>query len=263
MSSIVTNQGVVHYEVSGRGRPVILLHGWLGSWGYWAETMNQLHGAYRAYALDFWGFGDSGKRRNSFLVPDFVALVDEFMDRLGIEAAPIIGHSMGGTVALSLALSHPNRVRQVAVVGSPIDGRSLSFWLKLAGEPWAARMLWKVPLALTTFLKLFSLRATKESQRWYKMVTKDVSDTTLDSFFSSIRSLHHTDITDQLRTISVPVMGIYGHKDIIVNPNQADVLEAHALRPHIVRLPGSGHFPMLDEPKTFHHHLLHFVYHDV
>ncbi len=263
MSSIVTNQGVVHYEVSGRGKPVILLHGWLGSWGYWAETMSRLQSSYRAYALDFWGFGDSGKRQDSFLVSDFVALVDEFMERLGIEAAPVIGHSMGGTVALSLALTHPRRVRQVAVIGSPIDGRSLSFWLKLAGEPWAAHLLWKVPFALPTFLRAFSLRATKESQRWYQMVTKDASDTTVDSFFSSIRSLHHTNLTDKMANIPVPVMGIYGAKDIIVNPNQADVMEATAPHPHVVRLPNSGHFPMLDEPDIFHHHLLSFVYHNV
>ncbi len=263
MSSIVTDQGVVHYEVSGRGRPVLLLHGWLGSWGYWAETMAQLQSNYRAYALDFWGFGDSGKRHDSFLMSDFVELVNQFMDRMGIEAAPIIGHSMGGTVALSLALAHPQRVKQVAVIGSPVNGNSLSFWLKLAGTPWIARMLWQIPFALNTFLKLFSLRATKESERWFSMVTRDVSDTTLDSFFSSIRSLHHTDLTSDIGDISVPIMGMYGANDIIVNPNQADTLEAHAVNPHIVRLPGSGHFPMLDEPETFHHHLMKFLYRDL
>ncbi len=263
MSSIVTNQGVVHYEVSGHGRPIILLHGWLGSWEYWAETMAQLQSSYRAYALDFWGFGDSGKRHDTFLVPDFVALVDEFMERLGIEAAPVIGHSMGGTVALSLALAQPHRVQQIAVIGSPINGASLSFWLKLAGEPWAARMLWQYPFTLNAFLKLFSLRAVKESQRWYQMVTKDVSDTTLDSFFSSIRSLRRTDLTHRLDKIAVPIMGMYGAKDIIVNPHQAAVLETNAARPHIVRLPGSGHFPMLDEPETFHRHLSDFIYHEL
>lgn len=263
MSSIVTDQGVVHYEVAGRGRPVLLLHGWLGSWGYWAETMAQLQNNYRAYALDFWGFGDSGKRRDSFLIHDFVELVNQFMERLGIDAAPIIGHSMGGTVALSMALTHPERARQVAVIGSPIDGTSLSFWLKLAGEPWAAHLLWQFPFALNIFLKLFSLRATKKSERWFDMVTRDVSDTTLDSFFSSIRSLHHTDLTPRVNNITVPIMGIYGAKDIIVNPKQADTLENHVSHPHVVRLPGSGHFPMLDEPALFHRHLLNFLYRDL
>jgi pimeloyl-ACP methyl ester carboxylesterase len=118
MSSIVTDQGIVHYEAYGRGEPVVLLHGWLGSWGYWLDTMEALGRYYRLYALDFWGFGDSGKRRERYLVTDFVDLVEQFMERLGIVRAPIIGHSMGGTVALSVALGHPQLVSKVAVVGS-------------------------------------------------------------------------------------------------------------------------------------------------
>ena len=120
MSSIVTDQGIVHYETYGQGPPVILLHGWLGSWSYWLDTMEALGHNYRLYALDFWGFGDSGKRRESYLIDDFVELVDQFMSRLGIVQAPVVGHSMGGTVALSLALNQPQRVCKVAVVGSPV-----------------------------------------------------------------------------------------------------------------------------------------------
>lgn len=263
MSSIVTDQGVVHYEVAGRGRPVILLHGWLGSWDYWAETMSRLEGSYRGYALDFWGFGDSGKHRESFHVSDFVALVDQFMERLGIESAPIIGHSMGGTVALSLALTKPERVKQVAVVGSPIMGNSLSFWLQLAGRPLVANFLWNVPYALSTFLKLYSFKATHKSGLWYKMVMRDSSSTTIDSFFSSIRSLYHTDLTSQLCNISVPAMGIYGMSDIIVNPNQAKLFSQGISNSHVTMMPGSGHFPMLDEPDLFNQYLLDFLYKDV
>ena len=72
--------------------------------------MEALAPAYRAYALDFWGFGESDKRRESYDIRDFVLLVEQFMERLGIQRAPVIGHSMGGTVALSLALDRPDRV---------------------------------------------------------------------------------------------------------------------------------------------------------
>ena len=64
VSSITTDQGIVHYEVYGRGRLVILLHGWLGSWGLWQETIAFLGQGFRTYALDFWGFGESGKKRS-------------------------------------------------------------------------------------------------------------------------------------------------------------------------------------------------------
>ena len=106
MSSITTDQGIVHYEVYGRGRPVILLHGWLGSWGLWQETMAYLGRFYRTYALDFWGFGESGKKRDTYDVQDFVSLVDQFMDQLGIAQAPLVGHSMGGTVSLAVAIRY-------------------------------------------------------------------------------------------------------------------------------------------------------------
>ena len=62
---------MVHYEVYGRGKPVILLHGWLGSWGLWQETMAYLGAFYRTYALDFWGFGESGKKRETYAVAGF------------------------------------------------------------------------------------------------------------------------------------------------------------------------------------------------
>src|SRR5512139_1424551 len=95
--------------------------------------MEYLGNYYRTYALDFWGFGESGKKRESYNVQDFVSLVDQFMEQLGIERAPLVGHSMGGTVSLSVAIHYPHRVRKVVVVGSPIVGSSLALPLKLAG----------------------------------------------------------------------------------------------------------------------------------
>ena len=50
---------------------------------------------YRTYALDFWGFGESGRKRETYAVQDFVSLVNQFMDQLGIVNAPLVGHSMG------------------------------------------------------------------------------------------------------------------------------------------------------------------------
>ena len=65
MSSIVTDQGIVHYEAYGRGFPVILLHGWINSWDVWRKTMLAIPelGRYKVYALDFWGFGESAKQK--------------------------------------------------------------------------------------------------------------------------------------------------------------------------------------------------------
>ncbi|NDJ53297.1 MAG: alpha/beta hydrolase [Chloroflexi bacterium] len=140
MPSLVTGQGQVHYEVIGSGPPVILIHGWTQAWNTWRLTIETFQNQYRMYAPDLWGFGESDKdRRESFNVGDFIELIPQFMDALGIVKVPIMGHSMGGTTALGVTLKYPDRVRKVGVVGSPINGKSLSLFLKLAGRPFVAR----------------------------------------------------------------------------------------------------------------------------
>jgi pimeloyl-ACP methyl ester carboxylesterase len=258
LSSIVTEQGVVHYEVYGRGTPVILLHGWLGSWGCWLGTMEALAPRHRTYALDFWGFGESDKRRESYSISDFVALVDQFMERLGIQSAPIIGHSMGGTVALSLALTRPRRVRKVAVVGSPIDGRSLNIFLKLAGYPWIAFLVWNSPSLLRLGIRLFAPWIAASWSEWYAMLMRDLSKMTLESFLWSISSLHHTDLSPALHTLRMPALGVYGRGDKIVDPRQAELFDQVA-GARVEVMQGARHFPMLDEPERFYSTALSFL----
>lgn len=251
MSSIVTNQGVVHYETVGRGKPVILLHGWLGSWGCWLGTMEHLSSRYRTYALDFWGFGESDKRRESYNVADFVLLVDQFMDRLGISSAPVIGHSMGGTVALNLALERTHRVEKVAVVGSPIEGKSLNLFLKLAGTPWIAFLVWNSPGLLRLGIKLFAPWIAANWSDWYQLLMRDLSKMTLESFLWSINSLHHTNLQPQLGRLHMPILGVYGRGDKIVDPRQSELLRGLSTA-RVEMLSASRHFPMLDEPDKFH-----------
>lgn len=259
MSSIVTDQGILHYEAYGRGQPVILLHGWLGSWGYWLNTMEALKNQFRCYALDFWGFGESGKRHSSYQVQDFVGLVDQFMERLGIESAPVVGHSMGGTVALALALSKPGRVQRVIVVGSPVVGSSLNIFLRLAGKPWIASIVWQMPQALQFGIKMFSPFIVNDWPIWYQMITRDLSRTTLEAFFLSISSLHKTDLRAQLPGIAIPVMGIYGMGDNVVEPTQANIISRNVPVSRVKMMPGSRHFPMLDEPAAFNEYLTEFL----
>ncbi|HEX9028502.1 MAG TPA: alpha/beta fold hydrolase, partial [Anaerolineales bacterium] len=61
MSVIVIQDQIVHYEILGRGRPLIFLHGWVGSWRYWIPSMQAASVSFRTYAVDLWGFGDTAK----------------------------------------------------------------------------------------------------------------------------------------------------------------------------------------------------------
>ncbi len=258
MSSITTDQGIVHYEVYGRGRPVILLHGWLGSWGLWQETMTYLGRFYRTYALDFWGFGESGKKRDTYAVQDFVSLVDQFMDHLGIDSAPLVGHSMGGTVSLSVAIQYPGRAKKVVVVGSPIVGSSLAWALKMAGRRPIAVMLFNMMWAFRLGMRVASPFICKDP-RFPDMMDKDLSRTTLESFLLSIASLRRTDLRPMLNQIRIPVMGMYGDKDIIVHPNQWRPLLEGVPHARIERFDQAGHFIMLDDPEPFMHKLKQFL----
>lgn len=259
MSSIVTPQGIVHYEAYGRGRPVILLHGWINSWGVWQDSMIAIaeRGRYKVYALDFWGFGESAKSSTlPFQVSSYVQMVDQFMETLGILEAPVFGHSMGGTVALSLALEHPDKVPKVAVVGSPIDGRSLHFFLKLGGVDWIARLIWRIPIMLYLVIRMVLIY---DSKRVKDMILHDVSRTSTESFFRSIGDLHRTDLRPRLGHIRMPALGIFGQRDIIVNPDQSRVLAAGVPQARVEMFSQSGHFPMLDEAEPFNNTLMEFL----
>jgi len=254
MSSIVTEQGVLHFEAVGRGRPLLLLHGWINSWDVWRDAMLTFADdkSHRVYALDFWGFGDSAKRVNAassaFQINSFVQMVGQFMDYMGITSAPIAGHSMGGTVALQFAMTNPKRVDRLIVVGSPIDGTTLNPFLKLAGYGWIAQMIWRFPFIRTSIMRMLLAGDSKEVQQ---MIFRDVQRTTLDSFFRSIGDLRETDLRGGLDGLRAPTLGIFGRRDNIVSPINAKLLSAGAKDSHVTIMEQSRHFPMSDEPQHF------------
>lgn len=259
MPTLVTEQGIVHYETYGRGRPVLLLHGWLGSWALWRKTIEVLGKEFRTYALDFFGFGESFDNNSNFSVNNFVQSVDQFMDRLGIVKAPLIGHSMGGTVSLAAAIRNPEKIVKVTVIGSPIQGSSLNILLKLSGYRGLASIMWTTPALLKLFLRGYSYFIARDGGALGKMMVADVSNLTTDSFFQSIGTLRETDLRPRLNEIKMPVLGIYGKSDVIVNPKQSKVLKEYVPHSKIAWLEGSGHFPMMDEPDRFHDIVIDFL----
>lgn len=220
--------------------------------------MAYLGAFYRTYAMDFWGFGESGKKRETYAVSDFVTLVDQFMEQLGIIHAPLVGHSMGGTVSLSVAIKYPERVSKVVVVGSPIIGSSLAPLLKLAGYRPIAFMLFNMMGVFRTGMRMYSPIICKDP-RFPAMMDRDLSRTTVESFLRSIASLRRTDLVPMLSQIKVPAMGIYGDKDVIVHPLQWKPMLAGIPHAVIERFPTAGHFLMLEEPTAFSQKLKTFL----
>ncbi len=249
MPTLVTDQGIVHYQVYGRGRPVILLHGWLGSWALWRSTIEDLGTEYRTYAIDFFGFGES--RSQEVSVDLYIDLVNQFMHRLGIQRAALVGHSMGGTVSLGVAARYPERVAKVTVIGSPIVGSSLNIFLKLSGYRYVAKLSYKMPVVKDSLIYLLTRFGGPNGALTYEMVREDAAKVAPDAFFQSIGTLAQVDLTPDLPRLNIPILGMYGRRDLIVKPDQGKLLVQHAPHAQEEWYENAGHFPMMDAPDRF------------
>jgi len=104
----------LHFKESGQGRAVILLHGLLGSSDNWHPIALRLAEQFHVFALDQRNHGQS-PHHAEMNYPLMAADVDKFMAWRGLDAAPVIGHSMGGKTAMQLALQFPQRVEKLVV----------------------------------------------------------------------------------------------------------------------------------------------------
>jgi pimeloyl-ACP methyl ester carboxylesterase len=88
MSAIMLEGAMVHYEALGRGRPIVFLHGWVGSWRYWISAMQVASTSFRAYALDLYGFGDSAHEPGRYTLSQQATLLDNFLMAVNCPLTP-------------------------------------------------------------------------------------------------------------------------------------------------------------------------------
>ncbi len=245
MSALTIQDELVHYEVLGRGRALILVHGWLGSWRYWISSMQQLSiSDYRTYALDLWGFGDTSKVPRLYGFEEQVQLLREFMDSLGIIKAALVGHALGAAVVLRLAELYPDRVARVMITSLPMVGD----WE--LGE----RIMGTSPLGWIERL-LGRNRADFEATK----AEAGKADTV--ALEKSANDLSHIDWRPTLSGIHVPTIITHGEDDPLVPlPDERWLVDLDFNRNlHRVLFNESRHFPMLDEPAAFNRLLLEFL----
>ena len=233
MGGVLIKGSLVHYEILGRGKPIILLHGWLGSWRYWVPVMDELASEYRTYALDLWGFGDSDKVRQQYDLDGYVGLVLGFMDELGIWRAPLVGHTLGAAIAARLAADHPDRVDKVLAVGLPLGREAIHRKLLSAGPNEAlARLFW-------------------HRQRPYGEVEMGAAKAAENVLARTVQSVADQDLRDVLEDVEVPFLSVYGDQDPVIDVSQAEGLDEDHYAVRSIILPGMKHFPMLDNTSTF------------
>lgn len=127
----------MHYLEAGRGEPMVLIHGWV-CWGaYWKHMMPLLSEKYHVYAVDLPGHGISDRTSDSSVQYDTASQakrIIEFMDKVGIDRAHVVGHSMGGEISARVALMAPRRVNRLVLLcaaGLENNPRSIPWYLRL------------------------------------------------------------------------------------------------------------------------------------
>ena len=112
----------LHYAERGdrEGEAIVFLHAYVDSWFWFSRVLPLLSPEYHAFAPDQRGHGNSDRPVCCYTVDDFAADVDAFIDALGVDETTLVGHSSGGLIAQRVALSYPQRVSRLVLIGSPI-----------------------------------------------------------------------------------------------------------------------------------------------
>jgi pimeloyl-ACP methyl ester carboxylesterase len=241
MSALIIDNRLVHYEAIGRGEPVLLTHGWIGSWRYWVPTMEELSAAYRAYAVDLWGFGDSDKPGTHYGVDDYLHLLSEFQYQLGIDRIHLVGHALGGALALQYAARYPERVRRVVAVGVPLDDAALG------------RSLSGFDGTSDTLSKLVARRAK------FPEVRVEAEKADVSAISTSLQSLVPQAIRQALDSLDVPTLLVYGASDPLIKPPDGKVAAQREDQCRMFLLDGVHHFPMLECGNVFNRLLIDFL----
>ena len=232
MSAIILQDEIVHYEVLGRGRPVVFIHGWVGSWRYWIPTMQAASTSFRAYAIDLWGFGDTAKEPEKYLLNQQANLLDDFLNEMGIGKIAIVGHGLGAIVGLLFAEQYPKFVDRVMAIGLPLESDLIN-----------PRLQESTPLELAEWL----LGDTPDSQA----ARMEAPKADQDAISRSLNNLQSIEITKLASRISTPSLLVFGQNDPAINLANNDRLVTLPDHLHHIIFDRSGHFPMLDEVNKF------------
>ena len=239
MSAILLEGGTVHYEVIGRGRPIIFVHGWVGSWRYWIPALQAASTSFRAYALDLWGFGDTAREPDHYGVDRQIELLDQFIYQMGIGRVALVGHGLGGVVSLLYASRSPQVVDRVMAISCPLEFSSLNQRLRTAP-----------PAELADWL----LAHTPDGDA----ARADAAKTDPRALAASFNNPDSFNLGSRFYMGRTPVLLVYGQADPAISVPQFDPQFMPEML-HSIYLEQSGHFPMLDEDQRFNRLLMDWL----
>lgn len=238
------------------GPPVVLLHGFGGDLNSWMFNQPALAAAHRTIAIDLPGHGGSEKRVDSGDVIGLADAVVAALQALGIGRGHLVGHSLGGAIALDIALRHPALVASLSLIAPAGFGPEIDE-AYVAGFIAADRRKTVVPVLQRLFVdpSLVSRDMAEDVVRFKRLdgATACLSAIAAASFPAGRQAAI---LRDRLGEVSVPVQVIWGAADRILPARHAEGLPA-AVAVHIVE--AAGHMPHMEKAGEVNRHLLAFL----
>jgi pimeloyl-ACP methyl ester carboxylesterase len=273
----------IHQLHGGNGSPLLFIHG-LGSSGYmeWRFNLEPAAVGHRVFAPDLPGFGRSEKPRARYGIPYFTRFVDKYMASRGLRSATVIAASLGGRVALELALEHPGRVSKLVLVNTLGLGRPnvhLTYGLVTIprlGETVMRAARSALNWAPTSMIRGVAARYVGSSADLERTLDDEylgnlrelyAAQGYHDAYLATVRSLvnpkalfgNEYDLSARLPSIKMPVQLIWGADDPLFPVVHAT--RAHALIPdcRLAVIEGAGHTPQAERPEEFNRVLQAFL----
>ena len=252
------------YRIAGEGPPVVLVHGMLNSSSHWQEVALDLAAEHTVIAPDLIGHGDSAAPRGDYSLGAHAASIRDVLSALGIERATIVGHSLGGGVAMQFFYQFPARVQRLVLVSSGGLGHEVSPMLRTAALPGMS-----AALSLATHPRLLGaiwgvgarMRGAGVRQGAYVQAVARAlrpleRPQAREAFLQTLRAVidvrgQRVSATDRLYLLeSMPTMIVWGERDNTIPIEHGR--SAHEAIPgsRFRTLPRAAHFPHLEEPQA-------------
>ncbi len=232
------------YTRQGQGTPLVLIHGYPLDHTIWDEVTPLLSRTFDLILPDLRGFGASASPDGPATMADFAADIAGLLDSLGIQQAALVGHSMGGYVALAFVRAYPMRVRGLGLVSSQV----------LADTPEGKEGRYKT--AANVAEKGVSLVAEamtpklSADPRIQAIVRALIEKQTRAGVISALKAMaERADCTDLLPAMKYPVALVHGEADALIPIERARAVEASLPQARMFAIKNVGHLPMMESPQ--------------
>jgi len=252
-------------EGDPKSPPIILIHGCPSYRGIWRQTMSTVNGKYFCIAIDLLGFGASDKPEGGdYSLTAQAQRILFLADQLGLQKFSLVGHSMGGQIAMYIAaVLAPQRVQKLVVVNGIVTGKFTDRIEKKYIPALSLARKWPWLFSLANFFLKFKPIINYAYRHWFFDLTSypfdsweadryaAVNPACSVSLDESFKAIHALDLTQHLRKIKAQTLIIAGRKDEIVPQDQA--LLAQTLIPNndLAWIEKCGHFPMYERNGNF------------